>query len=134
MFYLKIREIRYIIRRLRNLNVALAYLFGSSVLGTRGGLSDIDIGIVTLGTQKSYLDLYDSLYNLFSELYPKEEIDIVFLDRAPLVLRFEVVTTGKVLYRISKEFEYNYKERVIKEYIDIKPLLEIQDRILLERI
>lgn len=126
---------REVIRKLRDLNIALVYLFGSYTLNTYGALSDIDIGIVLLKPNtKDYLDLFDSLYSIFSKIYSKDEIDIVFLDKAPLTLRFEVVTTGKVLYRISKEFQYNYKERVIKEYIDIKPLLEEQDKALLERI
>ena len=45
-----------------------------------------------------------------------------------------MVTTGKVIYRVSREFEYDYKEKIIKEYIDFKPLLDVQDQILLERI
>lgn len=126
---------REIIRKIRSLDIALAYLFGSYVLDTYGDLSDIDIGIVLLKPHtESYLSLFIPLYNIFSELYSKEDIDIVFLDKAPLTLKFEVVTTGKVLYRISREFEYNYRERIIKEYIDMKPLLEEQDKALLERI
>ncbi len=67
-------------------------------------------------------------------LFPNKELDIVFLNNAPLTLKFEVVTTGKVIYSISEKFSADYKERVIKEYIDFKPLLEEQDKILLERI
>jgi|YelNatPaOPRAMG01_1025707.scaffolds.fasta_scaffold11806_5 predicted nucleotidyltransferase len=126
---------REIIKRLKRLDVVLVYLFGSYILGTHGEFSDIDIGIVlSEKCNKDYMELFGKLYSMFSEFYPGKEIDIVFLDKAPLTLKFEVVTTGKVIYRVSKEFEYNYREKIVKEYIDIKPLLEIQDKVLLERI
>lgn len=126
---------RKIIRKFRDLDIAIVYLFGSYILDTYGELSDIDIGIVLLKPDtEDYLALFNSLYDIFSELYSKDNVDIVFLDKASLTLKFEVVTTGKILYRVSKEFAYNYKERIIKEYIDIKPLLEEQDKVLLERI
>ena len=78
--------------------------------------------------------LFEELYQSFSQDFPDRDLDIVFLDFAPLTLQFEVVTTGKVIYRVSREFEYDYKEKIIKEYIDFKPLLDVQDQILLERI
>jgi len=51
-----------------------------------------------------------------------------------LNLKFEVVTTGRVIYRISEDYDCNYKEKVVKEYIDFKPLLDEQDQELLKRL
>ena len=53
---------------------------------------------------------------------------LVLLGQAPLPVRFQVVTRGKVLYRASADssrmtlFEADYRERAVKEYIDFKPL------------
>jgi predicted nucleotidyltransferase len=123
-------------KALKKLNISLVYLFGSSVTGTQREDSDIDIGIVF--EKPNYLDnplrIYEELYALFSKVFPKKEIDIVFLERASLPLQFEVVTSGKVIYSVSKEIAFHYKEKIIKEYVDFKPLLDMQDRALLERL
>lgn len=124
------------VSKLEELNIGIVYLFGSLILGIEREDSDIDIGIVFLDNRmlEKSLEVYNTLYEIFSQVFPKKELDIVFLDKAPLTLRFEVVNSGKILYTISEEFCLNYKERVVKEYIDFKPLLEEQDRSLLERI
>ena len=121
---------------LKKLNISLIYLFGSSIIGTQREESDIDIGVVFEKPEgiKNTMILFEELYQSLSQDFPDRDLDIVFLDFAPLTLQFEVVTTGKVIYRVSREFEYDYKEKIIKEYIDFKPLLDVQDQILLERI
>jgi predicted nucleotidyltransferase len=121
---------------LKKLNISLIYLFGSSIIGTQRAESDIDIGVVFEKPEgiKNTMILFEELYQSLSQDFPDRDLDIVFLDFVPLTLQFEVVTTGKVIYRVSREFEYDYKEKIIKEYIDFKPLLDVQDQILLERI
>ena len=121
---------------LKKLNISLIYLFGSSIIGTQRAESDIAIGVVFEKPEgiKNTMILFEELYQSLSQDFPDRDLDIVFLDFVPLTLQFEVVTTGKVIYRVSREFEYDYKEKIIKEYIDFKPLLDVQDQILLERI
>jgi len=121
---------------LKKLSISLIYLFGSSITGTQRAESDIDIGVVFEKPDriKNTMIIFEELYLSLSQVFPDRDLDIVFLDFAPLTLQFEVVTTGKVIYRVSREFEYDYKEKIIKEYIDFKPLLDVQDQILLERI
>jgi len=121
---------------LKKMSISLIYLFGSSITGTQRAESDIDIGVVFEKADriKNTMIIFEELYLSLSQVFPDRDLDIVFLDFAPLTLQFEVVTTGKVIYRVSREFEYDYKEKIIKEYIDFKPLLDIQDQILLERI
>ena len=121
---------------LKKMSISLIYLFGSSITGTQRAESDIDIGVVFEKPEriKNTMIIFEELYLSLSQVFPDRDLDIVFLDFAPLTLQFEVVTTGKVIYRVSREFEYDYKEKIIKEYIDFKPLLDIQDQILLERI
>ena len=121
---------------LKKLNISLVYLFGSSIVGAQRAESDIDIGVVFEKPEriKNTMIIFEELYLSLSQVFTDQDLDIVFLDFAPLTLQFEVVTTGKVIYRVSREFEYDYKEKIIKEYIDFKPLLDVQDQILLERI
>lgn len=122
--------------KLKELKVIIVYLFGSYLSETTNFQSDIDIGILFLDDSyiKNKLKIYTELYKIFSETFPQGEVDIVFLNEAPLTLKFEVVTHGKPIYFENIEDHYNFKERVIKEYIDFKPLLNEQDKELLKRI
>ncbi len=74
------------------------------------------------------------LYRVLSQEFDNREVDIVFLNNAPLTLKFNVVTQGRVIYRDSVEFEGNFKEKVIKEYIDFKPLLDYNEKLILQRL
>ena len=120
----------------KKFNIGIVYIFGSFALGIETEKSDIDIGIVF--KDNSYiskrLDIYSELYKVFSDIFPKREVDIVFLNDANLLLKFEVVTTGKVIYAEPIDYVMDYKEKIIKEYIDFKPMLEVQNRILLEMV
>ena len=123
------------INKLKKLRVGIVYLFGSEVRGNTLPLSDVDIGIVftDISVLKDSLKIYDELYRLFTEVYPlKREIDIVFLQNSSLPLQFEAAFEGKVLYEVSPDFRADYTEKVLKDYLDFKPLLEELDKITLE--
>ncbi|MGB9843479.1 MAG: type VII toxin-antitoxin system MntA family adenylyltransferase antitoxin [Caldisericia bacterium] len=122
--------------KFKELKISLIYLFGSYLTKVMNFQSDVDIGI--LFSDESYskdkLDIYTELYKIFSAIFKEREVDIVFLNDAPLTLKFEVVTNGKPIYYESIDKHYEFKERVIKEYIDFKPLLDEQDNEILKRI
>ena len=89
--------------RLSRLDVQLVYLFGSFAEGTVHALSDLDIGIVSgkkLGDRTS--DLYNQMYDIFTDVFPGHSIDIVFLERAGLELRYDVIRHGRILYEVDE--------------------------------
>ena len=134
---LKNLQIKIPTQKLKKIKVGILYLFGSQVEGTSGPQSDIDLGVVftdtgTIRKAKDSLEIYTYLFNLLSDVFPHKKVDIVFLQRSPLFLQFEVVTRGKVLYEVSSYFRANYTEKVIKEYIDFKPLLDKMNEVTLE--
>lgn len=120
---------------IKKMDIELIYIFGSVITKTQNENSDIDIAILfkdglSLDTSKSYFELYKA----FSKEFIDKEIDIVYLNNAPLTLKFDVITHGKIIYKDSEIYGYNYRENVIKEYIDFKPLLDYNEKQLLERI
>jgi len=125
-----------VVNKLKELNISLVYLFGSYVNKKMNFQSDIDIAILFYDdSYKKYkLKIYSELYKIFSDIFKNREVDIVFLNESPLTLKFEVVTSGKPIYFEKIDTHYEYKERVIKEYIDFKPLLDEQDKEILNRI
>jgi len=104
-----------------------------------GKLSDIDIGVVFEGGQspKDSREIYNKLYDLFTDVFDMREykvMDIVFLDRASLELRFDVISHGKVLYESSTEVREDFEHRTAMLYMDFKPILNNFDRAVLDRV
>ena len=71
-------------------NLLAVYLFGSSVYGQKGKLSDFDVGVVfenpqeILSNPKRALKIYEKLFDLFAPLARRErksadKLDLVFL-------------------------------------------------------
>jgi len=123
---------------MKELCILAVYLFGSEVEGATTVRSDIDIGIV-LKKPKNLGDtrpLYNALYLEFSKIFKPtflRQLDIVFLQNAPIPLQYNAIAYGKVLYEEDPVQRADYEERVMNQYMDFKPLLEYFDIIALKR-
>ena len=127
-------------QKLEALGVGIVYLFGSYAEGVAGPTSDIDIGVVfcdgspvTRNTSPFYAALYDIFVDCF-DMSNFRTIDIVFLQRASLELRFDAITHGVVLYEISSEFRLEFEEHTAALYRDFQPVLRQFNRTILERV
>ncbi len=120
---------------LEKLGVAVVYLFGSKATGRATRLSDIDIGIVlkTTVSEKDTRPLYHMLYQLFSELYPRSKLDIIFLQTAPLSLQYSAIKEGKIIFEEDTRRTANYEQGVINQYLDFRTVLDFFDRVTMER-
>lgn len=125
------------IKALRNLNVSVVYLFGSCAEGKKHPLSDVDIGVVFCEKKTALGDvsrLYNQLYDLFTNVFKGKIVDIVFLQRSALELRFDAITHGKVLYEVSKDERFKFEEKILLAYADFKPILKEFNQAILNRI
>lgn len=118
------------------LNISIVYIFGSRGQGIDKKDSDIDIGIVFANPvdYNVQLPIYEKLYTLFSAIYQKREIDIVFLQSAPLSLQLNAVKYGKAAYEVSSKFRADYEERVMLLHSDFEPILREFDKMTLGRV
>jgi predicted nucleotidyltransferase len=121
--------------KLKGFQVSVVYLFGSAAIDRKTRLSDIDIGVVFKELQpgEDTRALYNNLCGIFSELYRAPKIDIVFLQKAPLSLQYSAIKEGKILFEEDPCVTADYEQRVINEYLDFKPVLELFDRSAVER-
>lgn len=62
------------------------------------------------------------------------EVDLVLLNRAPIVLRYEVISQGTVLYCEDDDFRTDFEDIVLRDYLDFKPFLDQYDREVMEAI
>ena len=124
--------------RLEQLGVVALYLFGSRARGEERPTSDYDYAVLTReGGHRKGGPLYMALYDLLAEISPRtlanDVIDIVFLEDAPLELRFHVVRYGQVLYDADPAARLEFETRTTLLYCDFRPLLDEMDQAILER-
>lgn len=124
------------IKMLEEINVCVVYLFGSYAEGKLSPISDIDIGVLFDPVSRAYGETgkaYHQLYDIFTDAFRDRHIDIVFLQKAPLELRFDVITHGKILYESSRGQRQSFEEKTALFYADFKPILNEYNRVILNR-
>lgn len=124
-------------QKLVDLGVGIVYLFGSHAEETAGPLSDTDIGVVFTDSTISRgntLDVYSKLYDIFTTIFQTENLDVVFLERASLELRFDVIQHGQAIFEIGTDFRDEFEHRTVMLYADFKSTLRNFDHAVLARI
>lgn len=123
--------------RLSDLGVGVVYLFGSAAHGIQTASSDVDIGIVMSDPKMALgntMPMYSELFELLGELVKdSNKLDIVFLQRAPLELRFDAIKNGRPLYEATTGFRLDFEESVTKAYCDFRPILREFDEAIIGR-
>lgn len=105
--------------------VLLVYLFGSLVKGEMA--SDIDLAVLP-GNR----DL-GSLREKVCDVLNTQRLDLVNLDTASPVLRFEIVRNGVLIFKKHDRVENDFELSVIREYRDTAHLRKSQAKTLEER-
>ena len=103
-----------------NKAVKFAYLFGSYAKGQAGPLSDFDLAIYL----DNRLDFFTAKLKYLEELYrlmKNERCDLVVLNKAPLLLQYEIIRHGKVL-KENRQKRIPFETHVLREYLDTEPL------------
>lgn len=97
-------------------DVRLAVLFGSAATGTAGPKSDLDLGILTSGGADLTLETHVALERAAGRL-----IDLVRLDAAPPLLRFEIARSGVVLVDRDGRGWVDFRARAMIDWWDWAP-------------
>jgi predicted nucleotidyltransferase len=101
----------------RRHGVRLAYLFGSLAREQPPvPPGDVDLGVVG-GSQT---DLWSLRLDL-GDVLGTDRLDLVDLGRASEVTRFEVLRSGRLIYRIDEDTENRFELRALAEYKDRAP-------------
>lgn len=96
--------------------VKFAYLFGSHARGDAGPLSDVDLAVYL----DNRVDLFSARLRLLEDLSRQlkgQSLDLVVLNNAPLVLRYEIIRDGRVM-KEDKRKRVQFETRVLREYLD----------------
>lgn len=116
--------------------VHTAYLFGSRATGNAYEDSDYDIGCLFKKYDPKHhnIDFIVALQMELEEALAPMAVDLLLLDSAPIVLRYEVISGGIVLFCEGDDFRTDFEDMVLRDYLDFKPFLDQYDREVLEAI
>lgn len=117
--------------------VNAAYLAGSlSNRTTFGHISNVDIAILLMNQIKADQFLDYQLY-FFSELAKRlesENIDVVILNQASLLLKLQVIKYGQILFSRDEKQRVSFETKAVMDYLDFKKFDEIQNQALSRRL
>ncbi len=117
--------------------VNAAYLAGSlSSRKSFGHLSDVDIAILLMDQIKADHFLDYQLY-FFSELAKRLEsdnIDVVILNQASLLLKLQVIKYGQILFSRDEKQRVSFETKAVMDYLDFKKFDDIQNKALSRRL
>jgi uncharacterized protein len=102
--------------------VVFAYLFGSHARGRVSCLSDIDIAVYFVGSDRLRChELKTDLYMALSRGLGTNDIDIVVLNMAAnLMLLDEIIRCGVLLVDKAPDLREEYEQKVLHRAIDFK--------------
>lgn len=116
--------------------VKMAILFGSQARGDYKNDSDIDLAFLMEEEylkNKNILDLRSELVSVFSSKI-KKDCDIIFINQAPPLLKYQIVKYGRKIY-LDDGFDYSsFFSLTIRKYFDFKFYQDFQNKRLLQRI
>jgi len=102
--------------------IGAAYLFGSYAEGTQNQDSDLDIALV-LNDNLSPLKMLKIEMQVGARLDKKfrTEFDIRCINNAPLRVKGEIVTRGRLIYCADEDFRISFETFVRARYFDFLP-------------
>lgn len=62
-------------------------------------------------------------------IFKRDDIDLVILNNAPPVLKFQVIKYGVKLYMEDEVDKVNFEAKVVSEYMDMEPFRRRQNEI-----
>jgi len=117
-------------------NIKMVILFGSQARGDFKKNSDIDLAFLMEEEylkNKNVLDVRSELVSIFSSEI-KKDCDIIFINQAPPLLKYQIVKYGRTMY-LDKDFDYSsFFSLTLKEYFDFKFYQDFQNKMFLKRI
>ncbi len=100
--------------------ILAAYLFGSYGTEFQTNLSDVDLAVLVSNSVRPDLAYQLALSSRLADILQEEDLDVVILNNASVVMQFEVLSTGRLLYERDHELVCDFLERVLKEYGDFQ--------------
>ncbi|SHI76214.1 type VII toxin-antitoxin system MntA family adenylyltransferase antitoxin [Lutispora thermophila] len=115
----------YVEELINKYKIKLIYIFGSYAKGNNNESSDLDIAVYLENEAYGFvrLSILDELVGIFN----REDIDLVILNNADEVVKFQVIKYGKILYMKDLLTKVMFETRVMSEYMDMEHFRNIRN-------
>jgi predicted nucleotidyltransferase len=117
-------------------DVRLAYLFGSQAQGRTHALSDVDVAVL-LAAQLSPLEQSRARLRLMGALMAllqREDVDLVVLNQASLLLRQRVLRDGRLLFANDDRERVRFAAETYRRYLDCRYMYDMLDEAMFARL
>jgi predicted nucleotidyltransferase len=116
--------------------VTALYAFGGLAAGVLKPLSDLDFGILLDDRldKKQRFDKHIELIGVFNDTFRTDEIDLIIMNDAPIRMVFQILKTGKMLACRDSGALIDFRECLVKNYLDFKLKRDAFDTVFLEGI
>lgn len=112
--------------------IVAIYLYGSILKGKLRAESDIDIAFLPHYKVKEMraLELISQIESIFTKIFKKfgiyNEVSVLNMrgKYVSIELLFTIIRTGMCIYEKSIDEHFEFKNFVMREYLDFKPFLE----------
>lgn len=121
----------HIYRLVNKYNIELIYIFGSYATNKNNENSDLDISVYLGGKSDGFikLEILDELVGIFQ----REDIDLVILNKVDIVLQFQVIKYGKVIYMKDLLTKVLYESKTMSFYMDMEHFRNLRNKIVQEK-
>jgi predicted nucleotidyltransferase len=125
----------YFAQMVKGMPVSIAYLYGSFLDETFHQNSDIDIALV-LKKPPEKLVLFQMEMKIADLLDQKFKIpfDVRTINDAPLKVKGEIITHGKLIFCADEEFRIDFETYVRSRYFDYLPALQSMREVFLDSV
>ena len=112
-------------------NIELIYIFGSYATNKNNENSDLDIAVYLGGESGGFikLEMLDELVGIFR----REDIDLVILNKVDIVLQFQVIKYGEVVYMKDLFTKVVYEYKTMSFYMDMEHFRNVRNKIRQEK-
>ena len=114
--------------------VVAVYLFGSHARGEADHLSDVDVALLLREGLPDVAHLELRLIVETCGALGRDDVDVIFLNDAPLRMQATVLTTGRLIVSNDEACRADYEVLTMSKYWDFEKYLDEYDRHFLRQI
>ncbi len=103
------------------------YFFGSQITGLTHPESDFDVAVRFrngLPEKEKRGKIYANLFADLSGTLKMSNLDLVFIEEAPLHIQFQIINKGKLVYSHHRINSCDFQEKIVNYYRDYKYFID----------